>query len=218
MLAAPSHHMQPVSLELLSRLVSRINSESDFVQSRLKFYIITAFFGCLRYSDMKQLQVMNIIVSPTHVTLHISQSKTDQWRQGNEVVLASLPGQAYCPAIAATGFLALLSACVGCTRDTPVLSSVKKTRTRHIVLKCSVAINTLTSQLREALQSIGEPANSYSLHSFRSGGATAAAASHVPREVLKMHGRWRSDAVDRYIEVPTEQRLAVSRAISGIIP
>lgn len=40
----------------------------------------------------------------------------------------------------------------------------------------------------------------YGLHSFRSGGATAAALSGVPDRVFKKHGRWKSDmAKDRYV-------------------
>ena len=45
------------------------------------------------------------------------------------------------------------------------------------------------------------------------GGATAAAAAHAPRDMIKLHGRWKSDCVDNYIEVSAKDRLALSSSI-----
>jgi hypothetical protein len=53
----------------------------------------------------------------------------------------------------------------------------------------------------------------YSAHSRRRGGATAAWLAGVPREVLAVHGRWRSDAVDVYLVADTSQKLLVTRPI-----
>ena len=70
-------------------------------------------------------------------------------------------------------------------------------------------------QLRRALVSLVLDPLQYSLHSLRSGGATAAAAvSSVSREELKRHGRWASSAVDNYIEPSLDARLSISQKIA----
>jgi hypothetical protein len=48
-----------------------------------------------------------------------------------------------------------------------------------------------------------------SAHSLRKGGATAAANAGVSEESIMAHGRWRSDAVKRYIIRSAELRLQV---------
>jgi hypothetical protein len=45
------------------------------------------------------------------------------------------------------------------------------------------------------------------------GGATAAWLSGVPREVLAVHGRWKSDAVDLYLVADTLHKLRVTQQI-----
>ena len=47
----------------------------------------------------------------------------------------------------------------------------------------------------------------FGMHSLRSGGVSAAANSGVSSNALKKHGRWRSDAVNRYIK----------ESISGVV-
>ena len=73
-------------------------------------------------------------------------------------------------------------------------------RTREIVL--------------EAFEKIGLPKKDYGLHSFRAGGASAAANSNISDRLFKRHGRWRSDkAKDGYIRDNLEGLLSVSRAL-----
>jgi hypothetical protein len=44
-----------------------------------------------------------------------------------------------------------------------------------------------------ALSDIGLHSSEYGLHSFRAGGATAAANSGVPDRLFKLQGRWKTD-------------------------
>ena len=48
-----------------------------------------------------------------------------------------------------------------------------------------------------------------SAHSLRRGGAIAMVESGVKRELIKLHGRWRSDAVEAYLQPSLATRLGV---------
>ena len=46
----------------------------------------------------------------------------------------------------------------------------------------------------------------YAMHSLRRGGVIAAWEANVPRDLLKLHGKWRSDAIDAYLQAPIALR------------
>ena len=45
------------------------------------------FAGFLRYNELAHLMVNNVVTCDTHLQLTIRKSKTDQYRQGNELVI-----------------------------------------------------------------------------------------------------------------------------------
>jgi hypothetical protein len=61
------------------------------------------------------------------------------------------------------------------------------------------------------------PASTYSSHSLRRGGAQYLRDQGVSRELIKLAGRWLSDAVDVYLDdASDETRRAVAREFSGV--
>ena len=61
---------------------------------------------------------------------------------------------------------------------------------------------------------VGVNISQYGLHSFRSGGVSAAANAGGSERLLKRHGRWKTDlAKDSYIKDSKESLLSVSRAL-----
>ena len=54
------------------------------------------FAGFFRFSELASLTIRDISISDTHLTINVSQSKTDQYRKGNEVVI-SRSGKVTCP-------------------------------------------------------------------------------------------------------------------------
>ena len=73
-----------------------------------------------------------------------------------------------------------------------------------------------TARLRSLLREVGsrypgfaERIQLFSSHSLRRGGAIAAAEAGASRELIKLHGRWRSDAVDAYLQSSLATRLSV---------
>jgi len=166
---------------------------------------------------MAQLKLKHITLSE-NVAVCVEKSKIDQCRQGNVVLLSAIPGKTYCPLAVTTAFSAQLRACVGCSEETLLLANIHKRVNGSEIISRPVAYSTLTRQFRNALMSCEirdvDPAK-FSLHSLRAGGATAAAAAHAPRQLIKQHGRWRSDVIDRYIQVPVSDRLTVTRAMAS---
>ena len=66
----------------------------------------------------------------------------------------------------------------------------------------------------QRLKKLGYDASLFSMHSFRAGGATAAANVGVPDRLFKRHGRWRSEsAKDGYVKDSVESRLSVSQSL-----
>ena len=47
----------------------------------------------------------------------------------------------------------------------------------------------------------------YNAHSFRNGVATTARKANIPDMIIKMLGRWKSDAYQSYIKTPLQKLL-----------
>ena len=62
-----------------------------------------------------------------------------------------------------------------------------------------------------------EDTRAYGFHSLRAGAATQSAREGVPEQHIKLHGNWRSGAVQAYIRPDTEERLRM-RAIDALAP
>lgn len=74
------------------------------------------------------------------------------------------------------------------------------------------------TRMREVIlqrfQQLGYDTSNLGLHSFRAGGATAAANSDVPDRLFKRHGRWRSEsAKDGYVKDSDKAMLRVSKGL-----
>ena len=65
------------------------------------------------------------------------------------------------------------------------------------------------------LRSLGYDTKKFDLHSFRAGGATAAAnAPGISERHFKRHGRWKSEsAKDGYVKDSESSRLLVSKSL-----
>ena len=58
-----------------------------------------------------------------------------------------------------------------------------------------------------------DPAH-YSGHSLQKGGATCALIAGVPETMVKLQGDWFSNAYQRYLSFPMEQKMDVPRAVA----
>lgn len=69
--------------------------------------------------------------------------------------------------------------------------------------------------LRDSLKQLGFNLEDYGVHSLRSGGITSVvhnSCNSVSESLLKVHGRWKTDAVkDMYVEESLDNRLQVTK-------
>jgi len=85
-----------------------------------------------------------------------------------------------------------------------------------VFLKNQVSYSNMLNLLREALSSIGENEDDFSLHGIRTGALSEVANSSkkISRADIKRHGQWKSDKlVDQYHELSLEKKLAPSKAL-----
>jgi hypothetical protein len=201
-------------MELLKKIIQSFPKALCLIDYQLYFYIVIAFFGFLRFDDVKRLQLKHFTKQGNagqNLTITIPSSKADQFKAGSEVYISCLPNDlVLCPVKVSFMYFEFLK-CLGSTKSSPVLPA-SCTRIDKVI-----SASTLTRRLRLALVGLVPNANTFTLHSFRSGGATAAANAKVPKALIASHGRWKSDAVNCYIRQNDESKLSVSKAIASTL-
>ena len=80
----------------------------------------------------------------------------------------------------------------------------------------SISYDSLASRVKSAAQSIGLPADDYSGHSLRAGGATDLFIARVPYYIIQRMGRWASDAALVYYRHEEDVLNAVSTAFQFV--
>ena len=136
---------------------------------------------------------------PSILRIFLRRAKTDPFGKGVYVCVGRT-NSSLCPVAAILGYLAIRPPGRGplfIFRDgTPL------TRDRFV------------REVRAALSAAHIDHHAYSGHSFRIGAATMAAQAGLPPHLIKMLGRWSSDAYQLYIRTPRETLAAVSRTIA----
>ncbi|PNH01051.1 hypothetical protein TSOC_013088 [Tetrabaena socialis] len=166
--------------------------------------IVVGFFGVLRRSELHALILADVTGLPGEgVNIVIRRCKTDQQGRGALVVLAESSGSGV-----SIGRIvwrhAVLLAQRGFGPASPLFPWHAAGPAGAAV---AMAKGAFTAGLRGLfVRLLGEFPNLqlrlelFSAHSLRRGGAIAAAEAGVSRELIKLHGRWRSDTVDAYLQ------------------
>ena len=146
-------------------------------------------------------------------SLLIRKSKTDQYRQGHEIVIAKGSTIA-CPYNMLKRYLdvAKLSTSEDMFMFRPGFRSKERCGliSKNKSLSYTRTRETLLSRLREVVTDLN-----IGLHSLRAGGATAAANAGVNDRCWKKHGRWKGEnSKDGYISDSLERRLSVSKSLA----
>ena len=178
-----------------------------------------AFFGFLRSSEFtcngpfdpsvnftcNDITLLPNSHSPSHMLVHIKQSKTDTFRQGHTLTIAK-SSSPICSVMAMKDYLLQAQP----TSSQPLFAFIQP--------KQWLTRNNLTTELRTVLQQYGLPANNFYSHSFRIGAATTTAKAGLPPWLIEVLGRWSSDCYKRYIRTPKCTILEVPRLLTNTSP
>ena len=95
-LARPKVRKEPVSVEMLQAMVEAAGAEPPLGEVRLLAVYLLAFAGFLRCDEIVRLNCSDISFTEEGMQIHIQSSKTDQFRQGDALVIART-GTPTCP-------------------------------------------------------------------------------------------------------------------------
>ena len=131
------------------------------------------------------------IASPQRLILKIKSSKTDSFRRGHSLVIASCPS-ALCAVTAMQQYFLLAR---------PKPGPLFYFQSGRFLTRSAV-----TNLLRDSARGAGFPYQSLKGHSFRIGAATAG----LPDWLIKVLGRWSSDCYQIYIRTPESVLLSAT--------
>ena len=194
----------PITPKILSRIkqtweAEGLNNDRTMVWAAM----LLCFFGFFRSGEIcapspglfdanVHLSFADITVvvdstgNPKQLQVRLKRSKTDQLGEGTTVCVGKT-GEELCPVAATLSWMVKRGNAGG-----PLFhyaDGAPLTQQRFVV------------EVRKALLSIGEDPQRYGGHSFRIGAATIAAEQGVGDATIKLLGRWRSSAYQRYIKI-----------------
>lgn len=199
----------PVTPTMLLSIRASIFSSFRPYQDKLMLWaaLVSAFFGFLRVSEYTSthktkfdpgatLLYTDLLVSRHFASLRIKSSKTDPFRQGVTIRLATT-GSTLCPIKALRNFLPHHP-----SRQGPLFTFHNG---RYLT----------RNDINTALSTATNGAANISSHSLRIGAASTAAASGCPKYMIKSLGRWSSDCFRRYIRIPDRTIKDLSRDLAN---
>ena len=77
----------PVTPDLLIKLCEKFGHCNDLLIIRDITMILLCFAGFLRYDEISSLLCKNVVVHDNYLSIFIEKAKTDQYRDGNEVLI-----------------------------------------------------------------------------------------------------------------------------------
>ncbi|XP_063395983.1 integrase/recombinase xerD homolog isoform X2 [Mytilus trossulus] len=204
------HKKDPVSLDMLLKLCSMFSDSQDLLVVRDLTMILLSFAGFLRFDEISSLLCKNVEVKSDYLILYIEKSKTDQYRNGNEVLISkgdtiACPYEMFLKYVNLSGVI--LESNFFLFRPIFRSKSICKLIYKNKKLSYTTARESIISRLKLVSKDL-----KLGLHSMRSGGATAAANSDVNDRVWKRHGRWKSDSSkDGNVVDSVDKRLQVTK-------
>lgn len=211
----PSHSraLRPaITINHLNLIFTYISSNRAIHRSDKQLWrsvVTVAFFGLLRSSEYccpspssfvasNALMVSNVtIINRQMAFIKIKVSKTDPFRTGGVVRLAAINSQV-CPVKCLIQFLS-----VHPNYMTPLFTFHNGSFLTRSRLQAVLA--TALPRLQQV-----------NTHSFRIGGASAAASAGIPDYIIQDLGRWRSDAFRRYLRLSNESLASYQSRMAGI--
>ena len=198
----------PITSGILRKLVVLLQEGvfDPYMDALMMAALAIGWFGCLRCGELTSRCTVFDAASDlcvhdaqlfydtqlkcNGVCVRIKSSKTDPFRKGHVLKLYET-GQLLCPYRPTSYFLAIRQQQHPLPSD-PLFATIHGPLSRHMFIK----------MLRALLLKAGINPSLYSGHSLRKGLATSMSAAQLPDHVIKLAGRWSSDAYQLYIHTP----------------
>ena len=183
----------------------------------LKFAFLLGFFGFLRASNIAPPYARafdptrhtcrgDVIFQPPGLVVILKWTKTSRcYAKPYAIPLPTIPDSPLCPVQA---YRNMLSRVPTHSAGQPLLVKPSSSDNYKVVTSCQ-----LRRGFTALVECLGYPTGSYSLHSLRRGGATAAYNANVDYINIKRHGTWRSDTFWQYI---AQRDVSASPVASGL--
>ncbi|CAG2192225.1 unnamed protein product [Mytilus edulis] len=211
----PVQKKEPIDATIIKTLFNRFCNPRTLRDLRLLSICTVSYAGFLRYSELCSIKANNLTFKPEYLEIFISSSKTDCYRKGKSVVIAKT-NTPFCPVAILLDYLK--AGDIVLTSDMYIFRSIVyvKKYNKFVLRKNNAKLSYTRAReiVKAALSFIGLDAKLFGLHSFRSGGASAAANNGISDRLFKAHGRWKTEnAKDGYIADNLDKRLSVSRKL-----
>ena len=209
-LAKPKSRKTPLSVSAVRNIVHRL-VDGPLGNLQLAAFICLGFYGFLRWDDLRHITLDDLTFASTHLTIHLSKRKNDQFREGSQVLI-SRSDEALCPVKVVEKFLAVARH----DPKTTLWHRIQHTKNGQKLRKEPMSYSRANKLFKEELEREGLDSKCYGLHSLRSGGATTAAAMGIPDRLLQRQGGWRSTAAkNNYINESVNSLLLVTKSMQS---
>ena len=205
----------PIQMEMIEKMLYDVGTKGNnlnLLELRDITYILLGYAGFLRYDEASSIRRSRLHIFYDWIQLDIPKSKTDPLAKGTNIIIART-SKVLCPL---TWLVRYLKAAkienTDCKYIFRAIFHHKASNSwglKHTDKK--LTYSTLAKMFRRRLASIGWQERGLTLHSLWAGGVTAAANAGVDRELYKEHGRWRSDAVDIYVNRDLKPKLSATQ-------
>ena len=207
-----SEQKLPITLDILKMLVARLDMSNSL--DRVFWTVcIVAFYSFFRKSNLlvpniasfdpsRHLCTSDVEFQSEGAVLTVRWSKVIQFRERTlRIPLPKLRNPLFCPS---TTLLGHCLTCPSVQGPTPLF--------RYVENGTPIALTQtkFVSKLCHSLADLGFPADHYSGHSFRRGGAQFALQCGLPVELIKLQGDWNSNAYERYLQPSYDLRRKVA--------
>ena len=171
-LAKPTTKKAPFTAEMLKRITEDALSDNSLASIRLATMCLIGFAAFLRYSGLANIRLSDIQLYPGRLKIRIAESKTDQLRQGDEVVIARA-GSPQCPVAMLERYMEKAGIALG--NEGYLFRGITTGKQQTLRPTGNLSYTRFSELLTQKLMGLGFPAVEFSPHSLRSGGTTAAA-------------------------------------------
>lgn len=204
LLAKPTTRKNPLTVAQVTRTVTR-SEKGSLGDLQAAAMIALGFYGFLRWDDLSRITPEHLLFTPTHLVVYLEKRKTDQFREGSQVVISRADKEP-CPVAVVEKFLKKGGHDCGKT----IWRRIQNTQNGQKLRSAPMTYSRARELFKKA------DAKKYGLHSLRSGGATTAAALGISDRLLPRQGGWRTaKAKNNYILESRSALLHVTKTMQN---